>query len=209
MPTFQFDCKKASEVIPLFQKNIMSVRQLGNRVIRSSIIASIITLISHSIALHNSVKDFRVITPLVFAIWTSAVVFIIGVVGGFYRHVPLLCILSIFSPMAAALPLSFTISYMHLSMCLATPWSYNRCSILPCMNANASTMQFNNQCSLDELKMVGCPMLPGDSCQVDDLKDIISEKNRIIDIISFCACLLPAAYSLLLLVRIETGRLAK
>jgi len=197
-------CNTESEYL-FFSPNKMSIIKLGKRVIRSSIISSLITIISNSYILSKSVKDFRIITPTIFSLWTSICILFLGTYGGYKKNIPILTLLTIFSPMTgtACLCLTYMVSYIHLSLCLANPWSYKNCMYLDCIISDNRT--FDNQCSLDELYESGCPILPSESCNSVDLFSLSSENKNILSMLSFCASLIPSMYGLLMIIRIENN----
>ncbi|GAH16958.1 unnamed protein product, partial [marine sediment metagenome] len=88
-------------IISSIRNENLTIKQLGLRVIRTTVISSLITIITNSITLSNTIKDFRIITPLVFSIWTSVFIFLLGLYGGYTHSIPALIILVIFTPMVS------------------------------------------------------------------------------------------------------------
>ena len=155
------------ERIPALQDERFSPDQLARRVLRTTILATVVTLTVNGVAYSDAVKDLRVTTPIIFSLWSSGVICLLGIVGWYFKSAASLVLLTLFSPMAGAvsLPLSYLVPFMHLSLCLTTPWALENCDKLPCMNSNKETWTFVNECTSEQLAMVGCPMLPGKDCQ--------------------------------------------
>ena len=174
------------------------------RVVKSSILSSVISVVVTVVGLAAAEGDYRLLTPSLFSMTFTLVGGIFGIAGACARSVGALAVACLVAPMAGATTLSFVYvtTQLQLQLCQTNPWALEGCSDLACLKRTNDTM--TNTCTHAELAATGCLLLPGKACDGLGRPGPVPDVGHMaLALLGFAASLLPATYALLAVLRLS------